>query len=205
MKNYLKLGTKFLLTMSLSFLFLAVEAQERNLSGKVLDENDEGLPGVSIVIKDTNIGTITNYNGDFDLNIPEIGSTLIFSAVGYTTQEVVVGSKSIIDVMMDVDIAELNAIKSVFGADAPIISSTKSMTGHLLGAAGAVETISSILSIKYGIVPPTINHFTDDEGIDKKLNFTFNKAQKRDVKVLMSNTFGFGGHNACVLVKKFEI
>jgi outer membrane cobalamin receptor len=110
MKNYLKLGTKFLLTMSLSFLFLAVEAQERNLSGKVLDENDEGLPGVSIVIKDTNIGTITNYNGDFDLNIPEIGSTLIFSAVGYTTQEVVVGSKSIIDVMMDVDIAELNAV-----------------------------------------------------------------------------------------------
>ena len=92
MKNYLKLGTKFLLTMSLSFLFLAVEAQERNLSGKVLDENDKGLPGVSIVIKDNNIGTITNYNGAFDLNIPEIGSTLIFSAVGYTTQEVVVGS-----------------------------------------------------------------------------------------------------------------
>ena len=90
MKNYLKLGTKFLLTLSLSLLFLAVEAQERNLSGKVLDENDEGLPGVSIVIKDTNIGTITNLNGTFDLNIPEIGSTLIFSAVGYNTQDVTI-------------------------------------------------------------------------------------------------------------------
>ena len=110
MKNYLKLGTKFLLTMSLSFLFLAVEAQERNLSGKVLDENDEGLPGVSIVIKDTNIGTITNFNGAFDLNIPEINITLIFSAVGYTTQEVVIGASSIIDVTMEVDIAELNAV-----------------------------------------------------------------------------------------------
>ena len=105
------------------------------------------------------------------------------------------------------DIAESKAILHVFGDHAykMNLNSTKSMTGHLLGAAGAVETISSILSIKYGIVPPTINHFTDDEGIDSKLNFTFNKAQKRDVKVLMSNTFGFGGHNACVLVKKFEI
>jgi len=105
------------------------------------------------------------------------------------------------------DIAESKAILHVFGDHAYTmnLNSTKSMTGHLLGAAGAVETISSILSIKYGIVPPTINHFTDDEGIDSKLNFTFNKAQKRDVKVLMSNTFGFGGHNACVLVKKFEI
>ena len=78
------------------------------------------------------------------------------------------------------------------------------MTGHLLGAAGAIEAIASILAIKNGIVPPTINHFTDDDQIDRKLNLTFNKAQKRDVKVAMSNTFGFGGHNACVLFKKFE-
>jgi len=78
------------------------------------------------------------------------------------------------------------------------------MTGHLLGAAGAVEAIASILAIKYGIVPPTINHFTDDEQIESKLNFTFNKAQKRDVSVAMSNTFGFGGHNACVLFKKLD-
>ena len=105
------------------------------------------------------------------------------------------------------DIAESKAILHVFGEHAYTmnLNSTKSMTGHLLGAAGAVETISSILSIKHGIVPPTINHFTDDEGIDPKLNFTFNVAQKRDVKVLMSNTFGFGGHNACVLVKKLEL
>jgi 3-oxoacyl-[acyl-carrier-protein] synthase II len=81
------------------------------------------------------------------------------------------------------------------------LNSTKSMTGHLLGAAG-VETISTILSMKYGIVPPTINHFTDDDEIDSKLNFTtFNVAQ-REMNVVMSNTFGFGGHNACVLVKK---
>ena len=78
------------------------------------------------------------------------------------------------------------------------------MTGHLLGAAGAIEAIASILSINKGIVPPTINHFTDDDQIDPKLNLTFNKAQKRDVKIAMSNTFGFGGHNACVLFKKFE-
>jgi 3-oxoacyl-[acyl-carrier-protein] synthase II len=105
------------------------------------------------------------------------------------------------------DIAESKAILHVFGEHAYTmnLNSTKSMTGHLLGAAGAIETISSILSIKHGIVPPTINHFTDDEGIDPKLNFTFNVAQKRDVKVLMSNTFGFGGHNACVLVKKLEL
>ncbi len=105
------------------------------------------------------------------------------------------------------DIAESKAILHVFGdhAYSMNLNSTKSMTGHLLGAAGAVETISSILSIKHGIVPPTINHFTDDDSIDQKLNFTFNKAQKRDVKVLMSNTFGFGGHNACVLVKKLEL
>ncbi|MFC6875562.1 beta-ketoacyl-ACP synthase II [Flavobacterium myungsuense] len=104
------------------------------------------------------------------------------------------------------DLAESKAILHVFGDHAYTmnLNSTKSMTGHLLGAAGAIETISCILSIKHGIVPPTINHFTDDENIDPKLNFTFNKAQKRDVKVLMSNTFGFGGHNACVLVKKLE-
>lgn len=102
------------------------------------------------------------------------------------------------------DIAESKAILAVFGEHAykMNLNSTKSMTGHLLGAAGAIETIASILSIKHGIVPPTINHFTDDEEIDSKLNFTFNKAQKRDMNVVMSNTFGFGGHNACVLVKK---
>lgn len=105
------------------------------------------------------------------------------------------------------DIAESKAIIEVFGEHAYNLNlnSTKSMTGHLLGAAGAIETIASILSIKYGIVPPTINHFTDDENIDPKLNFTFNKAQKRDMKVVMSNTFGFGGHNACVLVKKIDL
>ena len=104
------------------------------------------------------------------------------------------------------DFAESKAIEHVFGAHAynMNLNSTKSMTGHLLGAAGAIETIASILSIKHGIVPPTINHFTDDESINPKLNFTFNVAQKRDVSVLMSNTFGFGGHNACVLVKKLE-
>ncbi len=105
------------------------------------------------------------------------------------------------------DIAESKAILHVFGEHAYSmnLNSTKSMTGHLLGAAGAIETISSILAIKHGIIPPTINHFTDDEAIDNNLNFTFNTAQKRDVKVLMSNTFGFGGHNACVLVKKLEL
>jgi 3-oxoacyl-[acyl-carrier-protein] synthase II len=102
------------------------------------------------------------------------------------------------------DVAEAKAIQAVFGEHAYKlnINSTKSMTGHLLGAAGAVEAIASILTIKNGIVPPTINHFTDDEAIDNKLNFTFNKAQKREVKVAMSNTFGFGGHNACILFKK---
>jgi 3-oxoacyl-[acyl-carrier-protein] synthase II len=105
------------------------------------------------------------------------------------------------------DIAESKAILHVFGdhAYSMNLNSTKSMTGHLLGAAGVIETISSILSINHGIIPPTINHFTDDEGIDPKLNFTFNVAQKREVNVLMSNTFGFGGHNACVLVKKLEL
>jgi 3-oxoacyl-[acyl-carrier-protein] synthase II len=104
------------------------------------------------------------------------------------------------------DVAESKAILEVFGEHAYTlnINSTKSMTGHLLGAAGAVEAIASILAIKHGMVPPTINHFTDDDQIDSKLNFTFNKAQKRDVKVAMSNTFGFGGHNACVLLKKLD-
>ena len=104
------------------------------------------------------------------------------------------------------DVAELKAIKAVFGDHAYNlnINSTKSMTGHLLGAAGAIEAIASILTIQNSTVPPTINHFTDDEAIDPELNLTFNKAQKRDVKVAMSNTFGFGGHNACILFKKFE-
>jgi len=84
------------------------------------------------------------------------------------------------------------------------ISSTKSMTGHLLGAAGAIETIACIKAIQEGIVPPTINHFTNDPEIDSNLNFTFNKAQKKEVNVALSNTFGFGGHNATVLVKKFD-
>ena len=104
------------------------------------------------------------------------------------------------------DVAELKAVQNVFGEHAYDlnINSTKSMTGHLLGAAGAIEAIASILAIKNGIVPPTINHFTDDDQIDPKLNLTFNKAQKRDVKIAMSNTFGFGGHNACILFKKIE-
>ena len=103
------------------------------------------------------------------------------------------------------DKAEAKAIKEVFGNHAYKINinSTKSMTGHLLGAAGAIEAISCILSIKHGIVPPTINHFNDDPEIDNKLNFTFNNAQKRRVSVAISNTFGFGGHNACVLLKEF--
>ena len=78
------------------------------------------------------------------------------------------------------------------------------MTGHLLGAAGAIEGIASVLAIKNGIIPTTINHFTDDPTFDSKLNFTFNKAQKREVNVAVSNTFGFGGHNASILFKKFE-
>ncbi|NNK82656.1 MAG: beta-ketoacyl-ACP synthase II [Flavobacteriaceae bacterium] len=104
------------------------------------------------------------------------------------------------------DVAELKAIREVFGTHAKNINinSTKSMTGHLLGAAGAVEAIASILSIQNGIVPPTINHTTIDENIDAELNLTLNKAQKRDVKVAMSNTFGFGGHNACVLFKRID-
>jgi 3-oxoacyl-[acyl-carrier-protein] synthase II len=103
------------------------------------------------------------------------------------------------------DVAELKAVQAVFGDHAYDlnINSTKSMTGHLLGAAGAIEAIASIMSIVNGVVPPTINHFTDDDAIDPKLNLTFNKAQKRDVQVAMSNTFGFGGHNACILFKKY--
>jgi 3-oxoacyl-[acyl-carrier-protein] synthase II len=102
------------------------------------------------------------------------------------------------------DVAELKAITKVFGKYAKNINinSTKSMTGHLLGAAGAIEAISSILSINHGMIPPTINHTTVDEKIDPTLNLTLNKAQKREVKIAMSNTFGFGGHNACVLFKK---
>lgn len=102
------------------------------------------------------------------------------------------------------DIAESNAIISVFKEHAYSmnINSTKSMTGHLLGAAGAVEAIASIMAMKHNIVPPTINHQTPDEGIDQKINFTFHKPQKRTVNVALSNTFGFGGHNACVLFKK---
>jgi 3-oxoacyl-[acyl-carrier-protein] synthase II len=103
------------------------------------------------------------------------------------------------------DIAETKAIMNVFGDHAynMNISSTKSMTGHLLGAAGAVESVASILSIIHKFVPPTINHFTDDPALDAKLNFTFNEAQQREVKAALSNTFGFGGHNACVIFKKF--
>ena len=106
------------------------------------------------------------------------------------------------------DVSEVKAISEVFGEHAYKlnISSSKSMTGHLLGAAGAVESIASILAIKNDIIPPTINHAEgdNDENIDYNLNFTFNKAQKREVKVALSNTFGFGGHNACVIFKKYE-
>ncbi len=102
------------------------------------------------------------------------------------------------------DIAESKAILAVFGENAYKlnISSTKSMTGHLLGAAGAIESIASILAVKNDIVPPTINHFTDDPQFDPRLNFTFNMAQKRTVNAALSNTFGFGGHNASVIFKK---
>ena len=104
------------------------------------------------------------------------------------------------------DIAETKAIQGVFKDHAYKlnISSTKSMTGHLLGAAGAIETIASIFAVYHNIVPPTINHFTDDPELDSKLNFTFNEAQERVVNTALSNTFGFGGHNASVLVKKFK-
>jgi len=104
------------------------------------------------------------------------------------------------------DKAEIKAIQQVFGDHAYNlnISSTKSMTGHLLGAAGAVEAIASVLAIKHNFIPPTINHFTDDPDIDSKLNLTFNKAQDREVNVALSNTFGFGGHNSTVIVKKYR-
>jgi 3-oxoacyl-[acyl-carrier-protein] synthase II len=104
------------------------------------------------------------------------------------------------------DVAESKAILGVFGEHAYKlnISSTKSMTGHLLGAAGAIEAIACVLSVQNDIVPPTINHFTDDPALDNKLNFTFNKAQKREVRAALSNTFGFGGHNASVIVKKYK-
>ncbi len=104
------------------------------------------------------------------------------------------------------DVAESKAVKNVFQEHSYNlnINSTKSMTGHLLGAAGAVESISCVLAMKHGIVPPTINHFNDDDNIDSKLNFTFSSPQKRDISIAMSNTFGFGGHNACVIFKKFN-
>jgi 3-oxoacyl-[acyl-carrier-protein] synthase II len=103
------------------------------------------------------------------------------------------------------DGAEVKAIREVFGDHAYElnISSTKSMTGHCLGAAGVIEAIACIQSVVHDMIPPTINHFTDDPDLDPRLNFTFNKAQKRIVNVALSNTFGFGGHNACVIVKKF--
>ncbi|ALU75798.1 beta-ketoacyl-ACP synthase II [Tenacibaculum finnmarkense] len=104
------------------------------------------------------------------------------------------------------DVAELKAISKVFGEHAKNINinSTKSMTGHLLGAAGAIESIAAILAMEHGIIPPTINHVNVDENINPELNLTLNKPQKRDVKVAMSNTFGFGGHNACVVFRKLD-
>jgi len=103
------------------------------------------------------------------------------------------------------DLSEAKAINAVFESNDNLhISATKSVTGHLLGAAGAIEAIASILTIEHGIVPPTINHSVVDENIDPALNLTLNKPQKRNVKVAMSNTFGFGGHNACVLFKKLD-
>lgn len=104
------------------------------------------------------------------------------------------------------DLSEVKAIKQVFGDHAYNlnISSTKSMTGHLLGAAGAIEAIASILAIQHNVVPPTINHFTDDEKLDNRLNLTFNKAQEREVNLALSNTFGFGGHNTSVLFRQLK-
>jgi 3-oxoacyl-[acyl-carrier-protein] synthase II len=104
------------------------------------------------------------------------------------------------------DIAEVKAIQQVFGDHAKNlnISSTKSMTGHLLGAAGAIEAIACVKAVTEDIVPPTINHFTDDPELDNELNFTFNEAQKREVNVALSNTFGFGGHNTTLIVRKFK-
>lgn len=104
------------------------------------------------------------------------------------------------------DLGEIKAIQKVFGDQAykMNISSTKSMTGHLLGAAGAIEVIACLLAIQEGIIAPTINHFVDDEGLDPRLNLTFNKAQRREVNIAISNTFGFGGHNASVVLRKPE-
>lgn len=104
------------------------------------------------------------------------------------------------------DIAEVKAIQQVFGENAYDlnISSTKSMTGHLLGAAGAIEAIACVLAVQNDVVPPTINHFTDDPELDEKMNFTFNEAQERTVNIALSNTFGFGGHNTTVIVKKYN-
>jgi 3-oxoacyl-[acyl-carrier-protein] synthase II len=105
------------------------------------------------------------------------------------------------------DIAEVKAIQAVFGEHAYNlnISSTKSMTGHCLGAAGVIEGIACIMSVQHDIVPPTINHFTDDPDLDARLNFTFDTAQKRVVNAALSNTFGFGGHNACMIFKNIPL
>ncbi|MDG2450271.1 MAG: beta-ketoacyl synthase N-terminal-like domain-containing protein, partial [Saprospiraceae bacterium] len=104
------------------------------------------------------------------------------------------------------DKAEVKAIQKLFGDHSYKlnISSTKSMTGHLLGAAGAIEAIACIIGITDNFIPPTINHFTDDPEIDNKLNFTFNEAQERKIKYALSNTFGFGGHNASILFRRFD-
>ena len=104
------------------------------------------------------------------------------------------------------DVAELTAIQKVFGDKSYDlnISSTKSMTGHLLGAAGAIETIATVKAVQEDFVPPTINHSTPDENIDSKLNLTLNKGQVRKVDVAMTNTFGFGGHNASIVIKKYK-
>lgn len=104
------------------------------------------------------------------------------------------------------DVAEVKAIQQVFGDNIfkLNVSSTKSMTGHLLGAAGAIEAIAGVLSIQHSFVPPTINHFTDDPELDPRINLTFNEAQQREVKAVLSNTFGFGGHNGSVILKKYE-
>ncbi len=104
------------------------------------------------------------------------------------------------------DVGEIRAIQKVFGDHAykVSISSTKSMTGHLLGAAGAIEAIACLMAINQGVIPPTINHFTDDPELDTRLDLTFNKAKKRDVRIALSNTFGFGGHNFSIILKKAE-
>ena len=104
------------------------------------------------------------------------------------------------------DIAESKAIQKLFGEHAYNIqiNSTKSMTGHLLGSAGIIEAISTIGAMNNSIVPPTINHFTDDENLDPKIDYTFNKPKERNVEYALSNTFGFGGHNACVIFKKYK-